>query len=702
MPEFRIEKYTMPAASLGKENPLPRLRPRLSATAGVEVDDSVPHDDREHFGYGLDAGWLPHRGQDDYDRTRTNRDFLALVLENEHLRATILPEVGGRLWSLVHRPSNRELLHVNPVFQPANLAVRGAWVAGGVEWNACVYGHSPYNCSSMFAALVEDPQAGVILRLYEWDRTRCVPYQLDFSLPDGSPFLLVRVRLTNPHAETIPMYWWSNIAVPEAPDVRVLVPAERASTYEYWGQVHSITVPRHSDLDITYSTNIPFAADYFFRIPDGQRPWIAALDRDGRGLVQTSTARQVGRKLFAWGNKPGGRRWQEFLSTTGRSYLEIQAGLARTQMECSPMPAGARWEWVEAYGLLEADSKKVHGSNWSAAIAEIAARLARILPQSSLETHLRLSATLADRPPVRIVHRGSGWGALESKRRDRCGEPPFCSDGIVFDDPSLGEEQAPWLSLLRHGVLPDREPHLEPGAWMIQKEWRELLQTSVRGQHGNHWLALLHLGVMHYGAGNLDAAADAWQQSLRQRPSGWAYRNLAMLRQIEGRVDEALALYRSAHHLLPALRPLFVEYCEVLLAARHATEALSLLESAPEAIRRHSRVRVLKARAGLALGLGQHCVPILHDNFELVDIREGEATLTDIWRAHRNGNALIRKMKPNKPDDDYESLQFLPPHLNFQVMPDTGSRPFALQTNHPIGIDSRRLKAATAPSNDST
>ena len=198
MSSFRIEKYTMPAANLGPENPLPMLNPRLSATAGREVDDSVPHGDRTYFGYGLDAGWLPHRGQDDYDRNRTNRDFVALILENEFLQATILPEVGGRLWSLVHKPTGRELLHVNPVFQPANLGVRGAWVAGGVEWNACVYGHSPYNCSSMFAALVEDRHAGNILRLYEWDRTRCVPYQLDFSLPDGSQFLFVRVRLSNP------------------------------------------------------------------------------------------------------------------------------------------------------------------------------------------------------------------------------------------------------------------------------------------------------------------------------------------------------------------------------------------------------------------------------------------------------------------------------------------------------------------------
>ena len=141
---------------------------------------------------------------------------------------------------------------------------------------------------------------------------------------------------------------------------------------------------QHQDLDITYSTNIPYASDYFFRIPDGARPWIAALDRDGRGLVQTSTARQVGRKLFAWGTQPGGRRWQEFLSTPGHAYLEIQAGLSRTQLECSPMPAGAQWEWTEAYGLMEADPGKVHGADWKAAVSDVAGTIAAKLAAANV------------------------------------------------------------------------------------------------------------------------------------------------------------------------------------------------------------------------------------------------------------------------------------------------------------------------------
>ena len=73
--------------------------------------------------WGMDYGPLPYRLQADYDRGREVRSFTAAVLENDRLIATFLPECGGRLWSLFHKPTNRELLYVNPVFQPGNLAL---------------------------------------------------------------------------------------------------------------------------------------------------------------------------------------------------------------------------------------------------------------------------------------------------------------------------------------------------------------------------------------------------------------------------------------------------------------------------------------------------------------------------------------------------------------------------------------------------
>ena len=118
MTAFRVETWSMPAAGLGGENPLPRLDPLPSVTAGQEVDPGVPPEDARYFGYGVRDGWQTHRQQLDFDRVRRPRAFTALVLENETLRATLLPELGGRLWSLVHTPSGRELLNQPPVLQP--------------------------------------------------------------------------------------------------------------------------------------------------------------------------------------------------------------------------------------------------------------------------------------------------------------------------------------------------------------------------------------------------------------------------------------------------------------------------------------------------------------------------------------------------------------------------------------------------------
>ena len=672
MSNLRTEKFVMPAASLGGENPLPTLTPRFSATAGKEIADNVPLADRKFMGYGLDAGWLPHRGLDDYDRNRTNREFQAIVLENEYLRATILPEVGGRLWSLIHKPTGRDLLFVNPVFQPANLGVRGAWIAGGVEWNACVYGHTPYTCSPFFASVVPQTSMGDLCRIYEWDRTRGVPYQLDFSLPHGSQFLYVYVRLMNPHSYTIPMYWWSNIAVAESADVRVIAPAERAYTYQYGGATHAVPVPRHGEMDFTYSTNIPYGADYFFSIPDGTRPWIAALDGQGRGLVQTSTSRLQGRKIFAWGTSTGGRRWQDFLASPDHPYFEIQAGLARTQMECLPMPAGAAWDWIEAYGMLECDPDKVHGRDWSTAVREVSDRLEKSLPRRSLDDRRELSAGLADRPPQRILQRGSGWGALERLRRERSGEAPFCSPGLIFDDESLGEDQSPWLLLLAQGTLPERVPQQDPGTWMVQPEWRQLLESSKHDSRAETWFNLLHLGIMRYADGNLAGAEEAFQRSLTIRPSGWAYRNLALLRQLEHRSEEALALYEQAYRLLPELRPLLVEYCDALLDAGRFADVLGLIDSSPDTIRLHSRVRLLAASAGLALGQLERCQPILSRDYELVDIREGETSLTELWcglQAQGKPHGDDPLIKHESKAGDVGQFPPLPAHLNFQVTP---------------------------------
>ena len=153
------------------------------------------------------------------------------------------------------------------------------------------------------------------------------------------------------------MYWWTNIAVDEAPDLRVIAPAESV-LHNAPDAIDLSPLPLVAGEDITYSVNNRRSCEYFFRIPDGCRRWVAGLDGAGRGLVHTSTDRLRGRKMFCWGTLPGSRRWQEFLAGRGHAYVELQGGLARTQLESLPMPARTEWAWTEAFGLLEADPRR--------------------------------------------------------------------------------------------------------------------------------------------------------------------------------------------------------------------------------------------------------------------------------------------------------------------------------------------------------
>jgi len=630
--ELRIEKYRINSADLGVESPLSPLHPPASFACGMKIDGTVPPQARKYLGYGLDKGCLPYSLQDGYNRSRHESEMKAAVLENEILRATFLLEYGGRLWSLVHKPTGRELLYVNPVFQPANLAIRNAWFSGGVEWNVSLRGHSPHTCSSMFAGRVIGRDGAPILRLWEWERLRQIPYQIDFSLPEKSPWLFVRVRIINPHGHEVPMYWWSNIAVPERKDIRVLVPAKAAYHFDYSKVMSRIPVPYdEAGADASYSTNLRKASDYFYDIEDGNRPWIAALDAGGEGLIQASTSRLCGRKLFAWGMCTGGRNWQKFLSGGQSPYIEIQAGLARTQYECCPMPAGAQWDWLEAYGLMFANAEKAHGRDWPAACSEVENCLEKMLPISDMDAELKHTEADAGKPPIEILHRGSGWGALELRRRKLAGEKPFCQNSLVFDEASLGDEQKPWLALLENGALPEQGRDRPSCGWMVQEEWYHLLRNAVEQGRGEHWVSCLHLGVMEYHSGKKKAARQAWEKSLEHKRTAWALRNLAVLAGDEKRTVQAAELYREAIEMAPTVMPLLMEALRSWLEARRFKETLEFIRKQPAGIREHGRTKTLEACALMELGRFDEAESILMSGLEVAELREGEIALSDLW-----------------------------------------------------------------------
>ncbi len=659
--------YEIMAADLGQENYMPDIGNVEYIHAGYTLTDRVHKEDAANIGTGMIRTMLPYTLQDNYNRERTPRKFHAAILENDCLRAVFLPELGGRLWSLYHKKLERELLYVNPIFQPGNLALRNAWFSGGVEWNIGIKGHNPLTCSPMYACRMEDAQGEPVLRMYEYERIRGIVYFMDFCLPEGSQVLYVRTTVENTEAEDKYMYWWSNIAVPETRDTRVIVPCTEALKTHYGGEGYvidavDIPFPDGKGVDCTYPRNAACSNDYFFRIENQEKKWIAAIEKDGCGLLQFSTPEMIGRKLFLWGQGQGGRNWNTWLAGEPVPYVEIQAGLARTQYEHIRMKGQSTISWVEGYTAAVCPPDRVHG-DFQTAVAAVNAYLEGVKPDD--ET---MRAGFDGLHMVQMEQFGSAWGYVENCLREKQGQVAI-SEYLDFPGEAVHREEQVWVDFLRTGAMENCSLEVPPYSFHNNPTWLTLFEQQIAAGKVNAYMYLQY-GVVLYANEKVQEAYEAFEQSNLLEPNAWAYRNLAMLEKNEyHNLEKAVAYMEQAIFRNSSYRGLMVNCAQTMLAAGCYNRWIEVFEELNRTLKSDSRLQLYKAIALIELGRYNEATQIVRPDFLLCDIKEGEVSLSHIWK-----ELYTQVVKQETGITDAQALDALreqryplPAHLDFRM-----------------------------------
>ena len=615
----KFEDYIMPAASMGELNPMPDIKNISYIHAGYEMTDKIREDEKTYIGKGMIPTMLPYLIQDGYNRDKKTRAFKAAVVENDRIKAVFFPEMGGRFWSMYDKKKEKELLYVNPVFQPGNLGLRNAWFSGGVEFNVGIKGHNPLTCSPLWCS-VDKTEKGDVLRMYEYERIRGVVYSISVYLPDDSDVLYIKCRIENKSKDKKHMYWWSNIAVPETKGTRVIVPCEE-SFLCFYNEDHYVLdkadIPVNDGLDVTYPCRIPSSRDFFYKIPEDNKKWIATANEDGFGLLQCSTRELIGRKLFVWGMGQGGRHWNEWLSEEGSAYIEIQAGLAHTQLEHIPMEPCDTWEWVEAYTALDRDKDVMHGD-----YTEAQKDIDNYISEKIGDTEKMYFPDDSEVISSQIIYKGSGWGYAEELIRGK-----KISDTLIFED-TYDEETSQWINLIKNGEFIAPDVSKPPVSYVSGQQWLD----KLKGAKDINWYNLLHQGVIRYAMGDVDKAKIDFENSLDMCPNPWALRNLSMIYRNElGDKKKGLEYILKAYDMLKGNHSLLKEVAMQLTSEGYNEEWLEIYDTLSENLKNSGRLKLYKAISLINLKRYEDATKIINKDFVMSDIKEGELSVSYYW-----------------------------------------------------------------------
>lgn len=172
--------------------------------------------------------------------------YRLLVLENRYLRLGILPDLGGRIYECIFKPTGANEFYANPVVKPTNWgppappypAGANWWLGtGGLEWGFPVEEHG-YEFGTVWgfdhATL---PDGGVMITVFTKTGPEKPYVNVDIILPPDTAYFVIQPRIVNPLGGTFKFKFWSNAMLAPgkansvSPDLRLIFPAEQVRVH---------------------------------------------------------------------------------------------------------------------------------------------------------------------------------------------------------------------------------------------------------------------------------------------------------------------------------------------------------------------------------------------------------------------------------------------------------------------------------------
>lgn len=273
-----------------------------------------------------DTKVYPYYRFDGFTDKPVQKEWKVVELENDYIKLTILPEIGGKVWSAIEKSTGKDIVYNNHVIKFRDIAMRGPWTSGGVEGNYGIIGHTP-NCATPvdYTTITrEDGSVSCIIGVL--DLLTRTSWKLDINLPKDKAYFTTNSFWFNSTKSEQPYYTWMNTGIKAAGNLQFIFPGQ--SYIGHNGEHNEWPIDKKNGKDLSYYKNNDFGGYKSYHVFGKHNDFFGGYYHDedfGMGRYGNYDDKP-GKKIWIWGLSQQGMIWEKLLTDTDGQYVEVQSG----------------------------------------------------------------------------------------------------------------------------------------------------------------------------------------------------------------------------------------------------------------------------------------------------------------------------------------------------------------------------------------
>ena len=302
----------------------PLFAQQATVTETVETVKTYPFSDPDPVADPSDL-FYPYFRFDGFSAKGTDRQWKVVSLENDYIKLTLFPEIGGKIWGAVDKTTGKEFIYNNHVVKFRDIAMRGPWTSGGIEFNFGIIGHAPTSSTPVDYVTRQKPDGSVSCYVSSYELVTRTLWTVEVNLPQDKAYFTTTTTWHNSSSIDQPYYQWMNAGYPAAGNVEFCYPG--TNYIGHGGELHSFPLDEQGR-DISWYEKNDFGNSKSYHIVGKYNDFYGAYwhDNDFGSIHHADYDEKLGMKIFLWGLSREGGIWEDLLTDTNGQYIELQSG----------------------------------------------------------------------------------------------------------------------------------------------------------------------------------------------------------------------------------------------------------------------------------------------------------------------------------------------------------------------------------------